>query len=608
MKVLIINGFSRTGDGLRAFSRFESSIRQVRPIQAFRGQKNFSREELDFQIVDLHSIDQFLFETNSGFSNADSEKLFDHLDMVFIDGDASILPWFSKARKVQSRQFLIMIRMCKRTGKVMFASSFAMQMFAFLCATNIFVNRVVNGNGKGTLTSGFNSVPKSTRSHLEYGDLFLDNATGDLYGYDQAKEEFYPIANCAIHSHKAAQEDSNCYPGKARSSMLKSYRYVPQNFDDPDRIYVSQMNEASCRILKQYIQHWLSARLGVSATQYKEFVVPCQNRWDVHPVNSSDTDNIYKIFAESPRSPQVIMDKNAVCTQFHVDPRYPETVVLLENFVHHMCEKIYCEKQRLDVPLAAVTFQSFGRPTIKVSPAGAVVQSGHHSIAFNTAKHCGFSFSKRGGPVLVVNNATTATTVKAIQEKEDEDEESESSDQSSYSFTLSGKKKSTGYRQFDRKKTRKMLTTRQNTLKSEAKEESSAKTAWSTVTWSTQEIREFLHPGYPLEVMRNRPRTQGGVKSAANKSSLRFVFTPFHYCRYKEFSQMESTTASDSVPPPEKSLPPREDRKWVSGKDFRLVFPHQSRGDLRPPLNLEPLTPVTRHQFRESGGGSIWKL
>ena len=265
MKVLIINGFSRTGDGLRAFARFESSVRQVTPTQAFRGQKNFSREELEFQIGDSHSIDQFLFETNSGFSSADSEKLFDHLDMVFIDGDAGILPWFPKARKVLCRQFLIMIRMCKRTGKVMFASSFAMQMFAFLCATNIFVNRIVNGQGRGTLTSGFNSVPKSTRCHLEYGDLFLDNATGDLYGYDLSKEEFYPIANCSVHSHKAAQEDCTCHTAKARTSMIKSYRYIPQNFDDPDRISVSQMNEASCRILKQYIQHWLSERLGVSA-------------------------------------------------------------------------------------------------------------------------------------------------------------------------------------------------------------------------------------------------------------------------------------------------------------------------------------------------------
>lgn len=214
-------------------------------------------------MVDQDSIDQFLFETNSGFGSKDSEKLFDHLDMVFIDGDPNILPWFSKARKVSATQFLILIRMCKRTGKVMFASSFAMQMFTFLCSTNIFVNRIVNGNGKGSLTSAFTTVPKTARNKLEYGDLFLDNATGDLYGYDVAKEEFYPIANCSLHSHKAAQEDGTPHSAKARSSMLKSFRYQPQNFDSVDRVYISQMNETSCRVLKQYIQHWLSDRIGV---------------------------------------------------------------------------------------------------------------------------------------------------------------------------------------------------------------------------------------------------------------------------------------------------------------------------------------------------------
>lgn len=332
-------------------------------------------------------------------------------------------------------------------------------------------------------------------------------------------------------------------------------------------------------------------------------MVPSANRWDVHPVNTSETENGYTIFAESSRSPQIILYKNAVCTQFHVEPRYPETIVILENFVHHMCEKIYCEKQRMDVPLAAATFQSFGRPAMKEQPAGGLVQSGHHSIAFNTAKHCGFSFSKRGGPVLVSNNATTANTIKAVDEEEEE--EGSSSDESSYSFTMTGRKKSG--KSLERKRTKRIPTIRQATLTADVKEGSSSKAGWSAATWSTQEIREFLHPGYPLEVMRNRPRTQGGAKSTAVKSSLRFVFTPFHYCRYKEFSQMETATASDSVHQPEKSSRQQEDRKWVSGKDFRLVFPHQSKGDVRAPLNLEPLTPMSKHQFRKSGGGSLWK-
>ena len=202
MKVLIINGFSRTSEGLRSFARFENAIRKVNSTQAFECQRCFSKEEIEYETVDTSTIDRYLYEMNTGFSSRDSEKLFDHVDMVFIDGDSTILPWFPKARK-----FLIMLRMCKKTEKVMFACSFAMQMFAFLCATNIYINQIVNGAGRGSSVAAFKAVSKGVLSRLEYGDLFLDSATGDIYGYDMAKQEFYPIANAAIHNHKSAQED-----------------------------------------------------------------------------------------------------------------------------------------------------------------------------------------------------------------------------------------------------------------------------------------------------------------------------------------------------------------------------------------------------------------
>jgi hypothetical protein len=49
-----------------------------------------------------------LYEFNSPFLNKEAEKMFDHLDFVFIDGDANKLPWLTSARK-----FLILLRMCK---------------------------------------------------------------------------------------------------------------------------------------------------------------------------------------------------------------------------------------------------------------------------------------------------------------------------------------------------------------------------------------------------------------------------------------------------------------------------------------------------------------
>ena len=402
--------------------------------------------------------------------------------------------------------------------------------------------------------------------------------------------------------------------------MLKSYRYIPQNFDEVDRVYVSQMNECSCRILKQYIQHWLSDRLGVSNRQYKEFVVPCSNAWDVHPVNTNETENIYRVFAESARGPLIILQKNAVCTQFHVNPKYPETVLLLENFVKRMCEKIYTEKVRMDVPLARVILGGYGKPPMKATSGTSMAAGGHHSVAFNTAKHSGYAFSKRGGPVLVMNNATTANIVKAVHEESDE---SGSSNESSYSFTM---KRSAGRSlertvSLEKMKAKKMHgvnsdpTLRQRTTMSPVPVGTSD---WTTVTWSRQDIREFLHPGYPIDAMPPRPNTQAQARSlpSSTKGSIKYKFTPFHYCRYREFAKAppsgSQTLRSEGTPFIESARVHLQEamqnkEKWLIQKGFRAVFRPSTRGDVHLPLSTEPNVPITQHQFREPTK-SNWKV
>ena len=207
MKVLLVNGFSPTAVGIRAFHHFETAVRNVVPTQAFQHQKFFLADDIEFTVVDSESLSVYLYELNTGFLNKDAEKLFDHLDMIFIDGDASLLPWFGRCGKVTDIQFLILIRMCKKTGKVLFGCTFAMQVLTFLCATNLFISRIVNGDGKGTALDRLMHTPKEVLRRLDYGEMFLDSATGDIYSYDQAKGEFYPIANASIHHHKTAQEN-----------------------------------------------------------------------------------------------------------------------------------------------------------------------------------------------------------------------------------------------------------------------------------------------------------------------------------------------------------------------------------------------------------------
>lgn len=87
MRVLIVNGFSESTEGRRAFTNFKNLVRQ-----AFTYQKMYNINDIEFIEVDYENIDTYLYELNAGYSSKDAEKLFDHLDFVFIDGESNLLP------------------------------------------------------------------------------------------------------------------------------------------------------------------------------------------------------------------------------------------------------------------------------------------------------------------------------------------------------------------------------------------------------------------------------------------------------------------------------------------------------------------------------------
>ena len=88
--------------------------------------------ELEFFIADRDSIDDFLYEIDSSFVRVECGKMFDSIDMIFFEGDANLRPWSPTAYK-----YLILLRMCMRSNKILFASNFAMQGLVFLIASNI---------------------------------------------------------------------------------------------------------------------------------------------------------------------------------------------------------------------------------------------------------------------------------------------------------------------------------------------------------------------------------------------------------------------------------------------------------------------------------------
>lgn len=441
----------------------------------------------------------------------------------------------------------------------------------------------MNGDGKGTSLDKLMHMPRDILRRLDYGEMFLDSATGDIYSYDQAKGEFYPIANASIHHHKTAQENRIPYLAQTRASMLKTIQYAPQYFDTVDQVYVSNRSEMKCRVLKQHIQSWITQGIGVISIQFREFLVPSPGGWDVHPVNSADQENIYQVIAESQRGPMIITLKNIVCTKFHVEQKYQETVHILTNFVMHMSEKIYSEKQRGDVPLSRVRGPGFAKQIMNMGAPTRVAQSGHKHIPFNTASHCGFTFSKRAGPVLVMNNATTANTVKLGSSQD-----SESSIDTSVSFV---QKKPTAFA--PKKHTRTSSYPQSMPIPIPSPYEPAPQT--KEIIWTRNDIREFLHPGYPIERI---PKTAGG---SSRKVTVKYVAFPVSSAR-------PSVSRSPSVPllsqntdktdrnERKSSLDRKE--KWVSPQDFRRVFTSSRLQFATQPISTPPTYPLL-HRFRE---------
>ena len=619
MRILIVNGFAESSDGRRSFQAFRSII-----LEAFTHQKMYNLSDIEFIEVDRYSIDTFLYEPASGYSNKDSEKLFDHLDFIFIDGDANMLPWLRKARK-----FLILLRMCKNTKKILFACTFAMQMMVFLCATNFNIERVINGKGHGGSHKSIQTIERDYLHKLTLGDVFLDNATGDIYCYDSHKDEFYPVANTGIHNHKSAQENPN-----TSAAMLKTRQYLAKTVDGANDIFIGKSNEDRCRIFKQYVQHWLSKGLGFS-----EFLVISINKWDVHPINATSKENVYTVIAESPRGPQIIIHSNCVAVQFHISNKYPATFTVLKNFVLHMMHRYQNEKERLDLPLSIITKSGVGMRHNYVGNSSSAASLFELGLKLNEAKHSGFAFSMRKGePLTVKINATTSEAIRIkntakyrMPESFDSDE---SSDYSDYSTTMKKQKtnKKVDFHKKEALKVKDNPIIDDRIVKPVESEYittlgpdyiNSLPTAWK----SKKEIRAMLHPGYPVQGMPKRGTVMNGNNLVLTKNDFAFYEKPLvkvvessrPYCRFNsEFKPYQTNTFektrtghfSSNGPTirndgsqyvdPDKAVRVEEiglKKGWISQKDFKRVFTAPSK--VIPQGFNSSSQPFHLHKFRE---------
>ncbi len=108
----------------------------------------------------------------------------------------------------------------------------------------------------------------------------------------------------------------------------------------------AKLTEVRCRIVKQFLQHWALKHLPL------EFVACNKNSWDPHPINLTKAEVGAKstTLVESDRGPVISTHMNTLACQFHLDKRYKETLVVIDNFIHHVLTLIQ-EQGKVDITL-----------------------------------------------------------------------------------------------------------------------------------------------------------------------------------------------------------------------------------------------------------------
>ncbi len=191
--------------------------------------------------------------------------------------------------------------------------------------------RVINGNGKGGKIGEISNLKIPQYSIRSEMDCFLDAVTGDLYTLRHESQEWIPFCNIGLHNVRLAQEFNTL--GKY---VIQVPVYRPKKNVD-DKLQVDcffEDYEVKCYLKKAHSNHWLFAECGL------EFVVPHKSKWQVHGFKFLDEEKQFEAIAESDDGAFIIEYPNIIGVKFEIDSKYPETCVILQNYLTKCAREI----------------------------------------------------------------------------------------------------------------------------------------------------------------------------------------------------------------------------------------------------------------------------
>jgi len=313
MRVLIVDGFPPTSQGRQELEDFKVVIKSSleEPYKSFL-------DSVAFAVRDKSGLEDFLYDPTTEFTSRAAMGSFRALDLVFVGGDANLLPWQSSCR-----QLLILLKACIREHKPTFLCALGMQCLSHLCAVGCEKITVFNGRGRGGALSTLHALPEHVAMNLRSCDLFLDAATGDLFRKTNEFGDFSKYKNVGMSD---PAQDQHPQAGKRPT-------YKAHQLDAASRLgpAAARRNECVAEVAdSRLLQHFLLR--GVP----REFLVPAMHLWQVHDTPPSPL----QMIAMSSRGPQLVLLGPICGAQFVISRKYPETGKILSNWVEDMCAKL----------------------------------------------------------------------------------------------------------------------------------------------------------------------------------------------------------------------------------------------------------------------------
>ena len=276
----------------------------------------------------------YAYERNE-YTDPSAINLFDKVDCIFLDVDHRLLPWGQK-----SRTLLLLIKTAFFTNKAVFAAGAGLQFVSFVMSTGGKRLRVLNGEAGTDI-----KVMKKFTCPTVVGpdDVFLDSASGDFFELKDtgagSKRGYVwsPAGSIGSHVHDTtANLVSQKYAVKPPSPRKKTFAPPPHKTVPKYKNRAIMIGETKVHIVKSFLRHKAFANFN---DNWKDFIVYCDNTWNLDTDTNGRNKHRYKILAESSQGPQIVEYRNVWGVQFHIRKKFPMSYEIMRNFARHMYEK-----------------------------------------------------------------------------------------------------------------------------------------------------------------------------------------------------------------------------------------------------------------------------